>query len=324
MLETVQLKSMNMEKIVCCGGGTIGAGFAYCFARAGFNVYILEINPAAAEKALVRVSEICASMQALGVKTDAEDILSHITAGTDPEQAYTDASLVQESGPESLDIKRALLATAEKYIPRSCAYASSTSSLSISEIAENAVYPERCFGAHPFNPVHLIPLVELTKTAAGSDEVLSQAMELYRRSGREPVVVNKERPGFIANRIQHAVLREVIAMVTEGVCSLDDADRALVYGPGLRWGAIGQGLIGELASPEGAKAFNISFKSASERIFRDLSCMTQIPESWPELCGEGVEREKAQNPDFIGHTPEEIAAFRDRVLIELLKLHGKL
>ncbi len=313
-----------MEKITCCGGGTIGAGFAYCFACAGFSVYILEVKQEAAENALSRVSEICASMRALGAETDAEAILSRITVGTDPGQAYAGASLVQESGPENLDIKRALLATAEEYIPRNCVYASSTSSLSISDIAANAAHPERCFGAHPFNPVHLIPLVELTKTDTGSEAALSRAMELYRRSGREPVAVNKERPGFIANRIQHAVLREVIAMVTEGVCSLDDADRALVYGPGLRWGAIGQGLIGELASPEGAKAFNIAFRSASERIFSDLSCMTRIPDSWPELCAEGVEREKAQNPDFIGHTPEEIAAFRDRVLIELLKLHGKL
>ncbi len=315
---------MNSEKIVCCGGGTIGAGFAYCFARAGFPVHILEVSDEAVESAGLRVSEICDSMHKLGVDVDREELMSHITVGTDPEQAYTGAALVQESGPERLAVKQALLETAEKYIPSDCVYSSSTSSLSISEIAENAVHPERCFGAHPFNPVHLIPLVELTRCGRSSDEALSRATELYRRAGREPVVMNKEKPGFIANRIQHAVLREVIAMVTEGVCSLEDADRALVYGPGLRWGAIGQGLIGELASPEGAKAFNISFKTASERIFRDLSCMTEIPASWPDLCGEGVEREKEQNPDCIGHTAAEIAQFRDRVLIELLKLHGKL
>lgn len=315
---------MNSEKIVCCGGGTIGAGFAYCFARAGFRVHILEVSGEAAESALGRVGDICASMREMGVDGAEEDILSRITAGTDPESAYSGAALVQESGPERLDIKRALLETAEKFMPEDCLYCSSTSSLPVSQIAENAAHPERCFGAHPFNPVHLIPLVELTKTAACGDREIDRVKEIYRRAGREPVVMNREKPGFIANRIQHAALREVIAMVTEGVCSLEDADRALVYGPGLRWGAIGQGMIGELASPQGAKAFNIAFRPASERIFRDLSCMTEIPDEWPELCGEGTQREMEQNPDCIGHTPEEISRFRDRVLVSLLKMHGKL
>ena len=311
--------------IACYAAGVIGSGFAVNFAMKGLTcaVYVTD------EDRLVRgrdaIEKVISSLVSLGVLDNAADeVRKRIVLTTDPAEAFSKVHLVQECGPEKLDVKQKILGTIERYAPAETVIASSTSSLSISDIAAEAKHPERCIGAHPFNPPHLIPLVEITKHPKTDEACITKAIQLYRLAGKEPVVLNKELPGFIANRFQHAVLREVIALVTEGVCSVQDADKALTFGPGLRWAAIGQGMIGELASPDGARAFNTRFKPASERIFRDLSNLTEIPAKWLDCIEGGVSEEMENLPEEIGHTAKEISDFRDRVLIELLRLHGKI
>lgn len=313
-------------KLACYAAGVIGSSFAVNFAMKGIPCAVYVTNEDRKERAAASIERIIASLREFGAINDAtaETVRTNILLTTDPAEAFRGVALIQENAPENLELKQQVLAVIEQYAPVDAVIASSTSSLSISDIAKKAMHPQRCIGAHPFNPPHLIPLVEITKSSQTSDAAVNKAIAAYRAAGKEPVVLNREMPGFIANRFQHAVLREVIALVTDGICSLEDADKALTYGPGLRWAAIGQGMIGELASPEGAKAFNIKFQPASERIFRSLSTMTDIPPEWPDMSEVGVEQEKKNLPEIIGHTTAEISAFRDRVLIELLHLHGKL
>lgn len=313
-------------KLACYAAGVIGSSFAVNFAMSGAECAVYVTNEDRKTRGTAAIEKVIASLQGFGALTDAEacKVRSRILVTTDPAEAFSGVSLIQENGPENLEVKREIMEIIDRYAPADAVLASSTSSLPITAIAETAKHPERCIGAHPFNPPHLIPLVEITKCAATAKETVEKALRIYRFVGKEPVVLNADKIGFIANRFQHAVLREMIALVTEGVCSVEDADKALTYGPGLRWAAIGQGMIGELASPNGAKAFNLKFKPASERIFADLSNMTVIPDCWPDMAGEGVEAEKANMPEAIGKTTAEIGAFRDNVLIELLRLHKKL
>lgn len=316
---------MEKRKVACYAAGIIGSSFAVNFALKGFHceVYIIEEDKILAPASIQKVID---SLKNLGALDDEGEkrIWSNIHITLDAAEALSDVSLIQENCPENLKIKREIMKTIDKYAPADAVVASSTSGMSISLIAEGSAHPERCIGAHPFNPPHLIPLVEITKGVMTEDKYVLKAKEIYKAAGKEPVVLNKEKPGFIANRFSHAVLREVMALVNEGVCSLEDADRALVYGPGLRWAVIGQGMVGELGSPTGIREGTKRFAALNESIFRDLENLTTIPEGWADLAEAAIEREKAEMPDFIGHTTADIASFRDKVLIELLKLHHKL
>ena len=174
-------------------------------------------------------------------ESECRQIQERIHYTTEMAQALEHAEFVQESGPESYEIKRKILAQMEEVLPADTVIASSTSGLLITKIAEDARHPERIVGGHPYNPPHLIPLVEIVRGEQSSDEAVTCAAAFYRALGKEPVVLNKEVSGFIANRLQVAVYREAIDLVVNGVCSLEDTDKALLWGPGIRWGIMGPG-----------------------------------------------------------------------------------
>lgn len=313
-------------KAACYGAGIIGSSWATNFALGGCEVWLYDIAPEALERARVNVRSNLEYLVEEGclAAENLEEMMERVHFTDSVEEAVSGAVFVQESGPENLEIKRSIAAQIEEYAPADCVVASSTSGLRISDIAAKTLRPERFVGAHPFNPPHLIPLVEITKSERTGEEYVEKAVDFYRRMKKEPIVLRKEKLGFVANRLSHAVLREVISLVDEGVCSPEEADKALVYGPGLRWAAIGQTLIGELGSAGGYREAAVRFKQLNESIFRDLENRTELPENCGEVFGRGAERALAAQPDFIGHTREDTARFRDKVLVELLKLHGKL
>ena len=313
-------------KVACYAAGIIGSSFAANFAMKGIECSVYVTNEDRAQRGSTAIERVLASLVKLGgiQECDLAEIRARIHVTTDPAQAFSGVSLIQENGPEKPEIKKEIMAVIDEYAPSDAVFASSTSGMSITKIAETARYPERCIGAHPFNPPHLIPLVELTKGEKTQDRYLQKALEIYRLAGKEPIVLRKEKIGFVANRLSHAVLREVMALLAEGVCSVEDVDRALVYGPGIRWASVGQVMVGELGSPGGAKAGMIRFQPMSEGIFRDLSNITQYPDGMLDLIDPGIQQAKEHMPDCIGHTTEEIAAFRDKVLIALLKMHQKM
>jgi len=317
---------MADKKIVCCGGGVIGSSWAVYFSFKGYPVTVYDINDQAIEKSKTSVSGIIGSLKNLGVLSDkqADEVAVGIAFTADPAAAFTGAYLIQENVPEKLELKHAVLDVIELYAPDTAIFASSTSGMPISSIAAKCKHPERCIGAHPFNPPHLMPLVEIGKGEKTQQRYVDEAVAFYRSIGKEPVVMLKEKVGFIANRLSHVVLREVMSLVTEGVCSVEDIDKSLTYGLGLRWASVGQVMVGELGSANGIGESIVKFKGLNESIFQDIENLQYVPEDWPEVAQKGVDEEKVHMPDYVGHTTPEIAAFRDSVLIELLRLHHKL
>ena len=317
---------MSELKVACYAAGIIGSSFAVNFAMKGIECHVYVTNEDRKTRGTAAIERVIDSLKKLGVVDEEKKraIWDKIRVTTDPTEAFSGVSLIQENGPEKLEVKREIMQIIDQYAPADAVFASSTSGMSITEIAALSAHPERCIGAHPFNPPHLIPLVEITKGEQTQQSYVDKALGIYRAAGKEPVVLNKEKKGFIANRFSHAVLREAMALVAEGVCSPEDADRALVYGPGIRWAVLGQYMVGELGSPGGVKAGMLRFQPMSESIFQDLENLQHMPPEIPDLAEAGVARYKAELPDSIGHTNEEIAAFRDRVLVELLRLHGKI
>lgn len=313
-------------RVACYAAGIIGSSFAVNFAVKGMDCNVYVTNEDRAQRGQAAIERVLDTLISLGgISPDARSaVLSRIHVTTDPAEAFRDVALIQENGPEKPEIKAEIMSIIDQYAPADAVFASSTSGMSITKIAETAQHPERCIGAHPFNPPHLIPLVELTKGEKTGDKYLEKALEIYRAAGKEPIVLKKEKIGFVANRLSHVVLREAMALLAEGVCSVEDIDRALVYGPGIRWASIGQIMVGELGSPGGVKAGMDRFQPMSEGIFRDLYNITTYPEGISQMAADGIAEAKKDMPDCIGHTTEEIAAFRDKVLVELLKLHGKL
>jgi len=233
--------------------------------------------------------------------------------------------LIQENVSERLDIKQALLAAVEDEADPAALFATSTSGLRITDIAAQARHPRRCLGAHPYNPPHLMPLVELTKSVRTDNAVMETAREFYVAVGKEPIVLGHEAVGFVGNRLQFALYREAVDLVLKGVCTVEDVDKACVFGPGLRWGIVGPSLIFHLAGGRaGIQTVLAHIGPSFERAWTDMADWKTWPAGWPEVAQAGVEQEIANRPPELGTTLPEIARFRDDVLIQLLRLHRKL
>ena len=251
--------------------------------------------------------------------------MARIEYTTSLAEAVKDADFIQESGPENYDVKRSIMEAVDRFAPQDAIYASSTSGLLITEIAKASKYPQRCLGGHPYNPPLLIPLVEITKGERTSQEAVDAAKAFYAGIGKEPIVLNRETLGFIANRLQIALAREATDLVHKGVCSIEDVDKAVCFGPGLRWAIMGPNLVNQLAG--GAGGFRHAHEHMSpsaETWLADMATWSKFPEGWSEFAQKGVLEEMAHRDPACGRTNEEIIRFRDNMLLEILRLHGKL
>jgi 3-hydroxyacyl-CoA dehydrogenase len=166
-------------------------------------------------------------------------------------EALSDADFVQENGPERPDFKIKLFAEIDDATPPNSIIASSSSGITMSVIQSGCKRPERCVIGHPFNPPHVIPLVEVVGGAKTSPGVIQRTMEFYASIGKKPILLRKELPGHVANRLQAALYREVVYLIEQGVLSVADADDAVSWGPGLRWGVMGPSLLWHIGGGEG-------------------------------------------------------------------------
>ena len=315
----------DIKKIAVYGAGTIGGGFAAYFALKGLEVNAIEISEAAIEASIPKVEEAIKTYVKYGIAEDGQAIMNRIHFTTDPEEGLKGVSFVQENGPERPEIKHQIIATIEKYIEDDVIIASSSTGMPTTLIAEKANHPERIIVAHPFNPPYLIPLIEICKGEKTEQTYVDQAVEFYKYYDKMPIVLKKEKPGFVANRLAHALWREEVALVCEGVCTLEDADNAVCYGPGLRWGIMGPALGYELGAGDlGLGGMLEKFGATSNAIFKDLSKMEATPEEFPKLSDEQMKELISNLPEHVGHTKAEIASFRDDMLVAMLKMHKKL
>lgn len=308
-----------------CGAGTIGGGLAAYFALKGLAVTVFEKEEAFLTQARKNIEQVAETYRKYEIVEDTGTIFRRITYTADPMQAFTDVFFVQESCPEKIEIKHEMIRLMETYLPEDAIISSSSTGMPAEKIAEGALHPQRILVSHPFNPSYLIPLMEICKSRWTEQKYVGWTVEFFKLYDKTPVVVLKDKPGFVANRLAHALWREEVALVTEGVCTLEDADNAIAYGPGLRWGIMGPALGYELGAGElGLGEMLRRYADSSNAIFADLSDFRETPAVFPDLAETQMAQLKEDLPAYVGHTIPEIAAFRDAMLVKLLKMHKKL
>ncbi|RQS57405.1 3-hydroxyacyl-CoA dehydrogenase [Burkholderia sp. Bp8963] len=305
-----------IRRIAIIGTGVIGASWAALFLARGLHVVATDIAPNAEATLRKFVESAWPALTRLGLSPGASQ--TNLTFTSVLEEALAGADLVQENGPERIDFKQKLYGQLDKLLADDVIIASSSSGLTMSEIQKGAAaHPERCVIAHPFNPPHLIPLVEIVGGAETSEATIQRAAEFYTSIGQRTVRVNKEMPGHVANRLQAALAREVYYLVTEGVVSATDVDTALCWGPGLRWGVMGNMMLNHLGGGPGG----------IEHFFQQFSGpMT----AWWKTLGEPVLSQEAQtkliesvHAEVGSRSVEELEAERDEVLLGLIELRTR-
>lgn len=315
----------NQRKIACIGSGTIGSSWALNFATKGHLVSVQDVSDEQLKKSRNTISDGLNFLSQRGLlQSSAGEILSNITFTTSIKEAVEDSFLIQESGPETYEIKKKILKEIDEHAPKEAIYASSTSGLLITGIAEDSELPQRCIGAHPYNPPHLIPLVEITKGKKTDSEVARKAYLFYKELGKEPVILEKESLGFIGNRLSFALYRELISLVLSGVCTVEDIDKVVTYGIGIRWAILGPVMLYDLGGGDAGIKGMAKLDFTLNQVFKDLSSMDKMPENWYDTATEGLNSERENFPKLVGNTKEEIADFRNEMLIEILKLHNKI
>ncbi len=235
---------MNYDKpvrrIAIVGTGVIGASWAAQYLARGFDVVATDPGPDAEAKLRKYVDDAWPALTAIGLTPGASRERLGFTA--DMAQALSQADLVQENGPERPDFKIKLFADMDAATPPDSLIASSSSGITPSVMQSQCKHPDRILIGHPFNPPHLIPLVEVVGGKTTAPEALQQAMRFYASIGKKPILLRKEMPGHVANRLQLALYREVLYLVDQDVLSVADADAAVCWGPGLRWALMGPSL----------------------------------------------------------------------------------
>jgi carnitine 3-dehydrogenase len=302
------------QRIAVIGAGTIGASWAAAFLARGYEVAAYDPSPNSEAFARRFINNAWPTLQKLDwVVPDADPkrISFHSTVAT----SVQGAQFVQESGPEREDMKIVLFAEIDAALPPEVVIATSSSGLLISRVSVKCKHPERCVVGHPFNPPHLIPLVEVVGGGKTSAQAITAAMEFYRTLGKHPIHIKKEVRGHVANRLQAALWREAIHLVAEGVVSVADADAAIAYGPGLRWALMGPHLTFHLAGGEGGMTHFMSHLAVGPvQSWMDDLGETRLTAPVQKMIIDGVAEEAG------ARSIADLQRWRDRKLIEILKV----
>ncbi len=241
----------SKRNVAIVGVGLIGRAWAAIFARAGWNVRLIDSHQPTLSAAPGLIREELRALNRHGLADDPEGAMARISVASDLADALKGAEFVQENGPEKIEDKIALFAELDRLAAPDALLASSTSAIVASRFTENLKGRTRCLVGHPVNPPHLVPLVELCGAPWTSPEAVSRAREIYRAIGQVPVTVNKEINGFVLNRLQGALLAEAFRLVGEGYMSAEDLDHTVKDGLGLRWSFLGPFETIELNAPGG-------------------------------------------------------------------------
>src|SRR3984957_8981771 len=303
-----------IHRIAIVGTGVIGASWAAEYLARGFDVVATDPAPNAEANLRKYVDEAWEQLEAIGLSPGASR--ERLTFTKNMQQALAKADLVQENGPERPDFKMKLFADMDEATPADSIIASSSSGITPSVMQSKCKRPERVLVGHPFNPPHVIPLVEVVGGAKTSPEAIQQAMAFYAAIGKKPIQLRKELPGHVANRLQAALYREMLYLIEKGVLSGADMDVAVSHGPGLRWGVMGQSLQWHLGGGEGG------IKHFMDHLMEPLAGMMKVlgtPNITPHLKQtiiDGVQREAA------GRSVAQLAMKENEVIIGLLRLRA--
>ncbi|WP_448609239.1 3-hydroxyacyl-CoA dehydrogenase NAD-binding domain-containing protein [Geodermatophilus sp. URMC 60] len=299
---------MTVRRVAVVGTGVIGASWAAHFLAHGLDVTATDPAPGAEERLRADVAAIWPTL------TPTEGGSPERLAFTaDPAEAVADADFVQENGPEREDVKHELFAALDAAARPGVVLASSSSGMLPSVIARGCPqHPERVVIGHPFNPPHLIPLVEVVPGERTSEQAVEAALAFYTAVGKRPIRLRQELPGHVANRLQAALWQEAYSLVERGVATVADIDTAIAHGPGLRWAVLGPFANQHLSGGPGGIAHVLEHLGPpTERWWRDLGQVTLTPELVAKIVA-GVDEE------LNGVDPSELVARRDAVLAALL------
>ena len=302
-----------VRRIAIVGTGVIGASWAAHYLARGFDVIATDPAPGAEANLRKYVDEAWDILTRIGLSPGAKRERLSFTA--DMREALSRADFVQENGPERPDFKIKLYADMDAVTPEDSLIASSSSSLTMSVIQSQCRHPERCVIGHPFNPPHIIPLVEVVGGSKTSPAAIEQAMTFYKSIGKKAIYLRKEIPGHVANRLQTALYKEVLYLIEQGVLSVTDADDAVSWGPGLRWGVMGPNLQFHLGG--GAGGIKHFMEYLMPGVIEKLIPVLGTPAITPELTRtviEGVLQEAG------GRSVEALAKDENEVLVGLLRL----
>jgi 3-hydroxyacyl-CoA dehydrogenase len=304
------------DKIAIVGAGLIGSGWAAFYASGGFAVSLYDANASAGRAGLERAQAYLRSLRDYGL-LDPEAYgraAATVTLTDDLSEAVEGARLIQESVTERYDVKKDVIRQIERASEPAAIVASSSSGLLISELQTVMDHPERSLIAHPFNPPHLIPLVELVPGKRTDPKRLAETRAFFESLGKVPVVLEKEVPGHIANRLQAAVWREAIDLVLKGVASVADVDKALAAGPGIRWALLGPHMIFHLGGGAGGiKDFIDHVGVSFDSLWKDMASWNSLPPQTADALAFGLSEEAGDK------NLQEIARWRDEKIVQLLK-----
>ena len=299
-------------RIAVVGTGVIGASWAAYFLAKGFDVAATDPADGAEIRLRTLVDGFWPALEHIGLAAGASR--SRLRFDPDIARAVEGCAFIQENGPERVDVKRNLLARISAVAPSDSLIATSSSGILISDIQDAAAYPERVLLGHPFNPPHLIPLVEVVGGRMTSEGAIKKALTFYGSIGKKPIHIRREVKGHVANRLQAALWREAFYLVEQGIASVEDVDTAIAHGPGLRWALLGPFL-------------NLHLSGGAGGIAHVLEHLGPPLESWWRELGNVTLNEDLNGAIARGVTEElgaadlaHLTSQRDDMLLALLRL----
>jgi 3-hydroxyacyl-CoA dehydrogenase len=301
----------SVQRVAIVGTGLIGASWAAYYLSKGLDVVATDPAPQAEDNLRKYVDDAWPLLNQVGLSPQASR--HRLSFTPDMNVALSAADWVQENGPERPDFKIKLFAQMDEATPPNSVIASSSSSITMDVIQSGCRRPERCVIGHPFNPPHVVPLVEVVGGAKTSEATIARAMKFYEEIGKKPVRLHKSLPGHVANRFQAALYKEVLYLVQQGVLSVEDADIAICYGPGIRWGVMGPSLQWHVGGGQGG------IQHFMEHLMDPLAAMMKTlgtPDITAELKQTVID---SVLKEAAGRSTELLAREENDVLISLLK-----
>jgi 3-hydroxyacyl-CoA dehydrogenase len=297
------------------GTGVIGSGWVVYFLSRGIEVRATDPAPGMKDRLAAFIRQAWPAVRELGLAPDADP--DAWTFEADVEEAVRGAQFVQENGPDDEEVKRRVFARIDAVAPPEVAIASSSSALLMTPIQKGLRHPGRCFLGHPFNPPHMIPLVEVSGGEETDAAVLDWAVAFYAAIGKKPARLNREISGHIAGRLGAAVWREAVSLVDQGIADAEAVDAAMTHGPGLRYALAGPTMIFHMGGGPGGLRHYLEHLGASQE--RRWASMV-VPKLTPELCEKLIAGAEAQ---AAGRSVAELEADRDACLAAILKAIAK-
>jgi len=301
-----------MEKVAIIGAGLIGRAWAMVFARAGHPVKLYDSTPGATDKAIGLVREGLEELQQFGLIKDSPDaVMKRVSGAATLAEAVRDADYVQENTSERLDVKREVYRQLDEAAPAHCILASSTSTIQTSRFSEGLKGKHRCIVAHPVNPPHVVPIVEISPAPWTSPDVVARTRALHDKVGQVAIIVKKEVEGFILNRLQAALLLESWRLVKEDYVSVEDLDKCIKDGLGLRWSFMGPFETIDLNAPGGVSDYAARYGQVLYGMMKDVK-----HELWDNKLVARIEGDRRKLMLQTQHAERE--AWRDRRLMALI------